>query len=58
MSIDKLNYVSTTYLATCLGVSRQTIFRKIKDKKISAIKVGKNFKIPMSEAKRIKKEGV
>lgn len=54
----KQDYVSTTDLATCLNVSRQTIFRKIKDKQIVAIKIGKNFKIPLSEVKRIKKEGI
>ena len=58
MSIKQSNYVSTTDLATCLNVSRQTIFRKIKDNQIAAIKVGKNFKIPLSEVKRIKKEGI
>lgn len=51
-------YFTTTEVAKELNVSRQTIFRKIKDKKISAIKVGKNFQIPLSETKRIKKEGV
>ena len=54
----KQDYVSTTHLAKCLNVSRQTIFRKIKENQIEAIKVGKNFKIPLSEVKRIKKEGI
>jgi excisionase family DNA binding protein len=58
MSNKHSNYISTTDLATYLNVSRQTIFRKIKENQIEAIKVGKNFKIPLSEVKRIKKEGI
>lgn len=58
MKNNQVNYVSTTKLAADLNVSRQTIFRKIKDNQIDAIKVGKNFRIPISEVKKIKKNGI
>jgi len=39
------NYVSTTEAAKILGVSRITVFNKIKEGKIKASKVGRNFVI-------------
>lgn len=52
------NNVSTTELADIMGVSRQFIFTSIKKGKIRAIKMGKNYKIPIAEVKRIQKEGI
>ncbi len=54
----KANFYSSTQVADKLNISRQTVFRKIKDGKIKAIKVGKNYKIPTNEVTRIIKEGV
>lgn len=51
-------YFTSTEVAKKLNVSRQTIFRKVKDGKIKAIKVGKNYQIPIAEIRRIEKEGV
>ena len=50
-------YISTVELSNIVGVSRQLIFKAVKSGKIKAIKVGKNYRIPMEEAKRIVKEG-
>ena len=38
-------YLTTSELAELLGVTRITIFRKIKENKIKAIKIGRNFVI-------------
>ena len=54
----KVNFYSSTQVADKLNISRQTVFRKIKDGKIKAIKVGKNYKIPTTEVTRIIKDGV
>lgn len=54
----KVNFYSSTQVADKLNISRQTVFRKIKDGKIKAVKVGKNYKIPTTEVARIIKEGV
>ena len=41
----KTNFVSTSEAAKILGVSRITVFNKIKTGKIPAMKVGRNFVI-------------
>lgn len=40
------SYYSTTELAALLGVSRVTIFNKIKKGEITAEKIGRNYIIP------------
>lgn len=45
-------------LSQRLGFSRQYISKLVLEKKIKAIKVGKNWRIPIEEVKRIEKEGV
>jgi excisionase family DNA binding protein len=40
------NYYSTTEFAKILGVSRITVFNMIKDGRIQAEKVGRNYLIP------------
>ena len=42
-------YYSTGEAAERLGLSRVTVFRKIKEGKIKAEKIGRNFVIPASE---------
>ena len=42
----KDNYYSTTEVAELLGVSRITVFNMIKDGRIQAEKVGRNYLIP------------
>ena len=37
------NYLTTTEVARLLGVSRITVFKKIKAGKIKAMKIGRNF---------------
>ena len=41
--------ISTTEAATLLGVSRITVFKKIKSGEIKAMKVGRNFVIRRDE---------
>lgn len=41
----KEDFISTAQLAHLLGVSRITIFNRIKQGKITALKVGRNFVI-------------
>jgi excisionase family DNA binding protein len=50
-------YISTVELSNIVGVSRQLISKAVKSGKIKAIKVGKNYRVPIEEAKRILKEG-
>jgi len=42
----KDNYYSTTELAKLLGVSRITVFNMIRDGRLKAEKVGRNYLIP------------
>jgi len=42
-------YFSTTELAKILGVSQVTVFKRIKNGEIKAIKIGRNFAIPKEE---------
>lgn len=43
------SFVSTTELAELLGVTRVTVFRKIKSGEIKAVKVGRNFVIDKND---------
>lgn len=58
MSSYEPEFITASDLATRLNVTRQTICSLINDKKIKAIKVGKSWRIPIKEAKRIEKEGI
>lgn len=58
MSNYEPEFITASDLATRLNVTRQTICSLINDKKIKAIKVGKSWRIPIKEAKRIEKEGI
>ena len=49
----KSEYISTTELAKLLGLSRITVYKKIKKGEIQAIRLGKNYAIPRVEVKRI-----
>lgn len=44
--------------ALALGVSRQTIYNYIRDKKVKAVKYGKTWKIKESEIAYIKEFGL
>jgi len=41
--MDKKDYLTVKELADILGVTRVTVFRKIKGGKIPAVKIGRNF---------------
>jgi len=43
------DFLSTSELATLLGVSRVAVFKKIQSGDIKAFKVGRNFIIPKDE---------
>jgi len=42
----KEEYITLAELAKLLGVSRVTVFRKVKAGEIKAVKIGRNFAIP------------
>lgn len=44
--------------AVALGVSSQTIYNYIRDKKVKAVKYGKTWKIKESEVEYIKENGL
>ncbi len=44
--MENKELITTTELAKILGVSRITVFKRIKRGQIKAIRVGKNFVIP------------
>lgn len=62
MSLHNMSqYISTTELASLLGVSRVTIFKKIKKGEIKAVRIGRNYVIdkmdvPGMTVKKINKE--
>lgn len=49
-------FISTTELAKILGVSRVTIFNRIKNGSIKARKIGRNFVIDKDEVPELKNE--
>ncbi len=53
---DNNQFLSTAELAKILGVSRVTVFQKIKKGKIEAERVGRNFIINRSSLPEILKE--
>ena len=43
------NFYTTSEIAETLGISRIAVFKKIKEGKIKAEKIGRNYAIPKSE---------
>lgn len=50
---DKQEYVSVSEFAKKFSVSRQFVWKLIKENKLKAIKIGSIYKIPNSELERI-----
>ena len=48
-------YITVSEFATKFSVSRQFVWKLIKEGKLKAIKIGSIYKIPVSEVDRIKK---
>ncbi|MFH1412294.1 MAG: helix-turn-helix domain-containing protein [Candidatus Omnitrophota bacterium] len=51
--MENKEYMSTTELAKILGVSRITVYKRIKKGDIKAEQIGKNFAIAKKEVKRL-----
>jgi excisionase family DNA binding protein len=51
--MEQKKFLSTVELADILGISRVAVFKKIKEGKIKAMKVGRNFIIDRSELEEI-----
>ena len=50
-----MKYVSVTQFAELFGISRQTVWKWIKAGKLKVIRLGKLYRIPVSEVERIKR---
>lgn len=50
-----MEYITVTQFAKRFGVSRQFVWKLIKEGKLRAIKIGSLYKIPVSEVDRIEK---
>lgn len=50
-----MEYITVTEFAKKFGISRQFVWKMIKEGKLKAIKIGKLYKIPASEVDRIEK---
>lgn len=48
-----MEYITVTQFAKRFGISRQFVWKMIKEGKLKAIKIGSLYKIPESEIKRI-----
>jgi len=46
-------YISIPQLAKILGISRQAVYKKVKEGKIKAIKIGRNFAIPAEYTRKM-----
>lgn len=51
--MEQKKFLSTAELASILGISRIAVFKKIKEGKIKATKIGRNFIIDRSELEEI-----
>ena len=51
--MEQKKFLSTTDLAKILGISRIAIFKKIKEGKIKAMKIGRNFVIDQTDLAEI-----
>ena len=50
-----MEYITVTQFANRFGISRQFVWKMIREGKLRAIRIGKIYKIPMSEVDRIEK---
>ena len=50
-----MKYVSVTQFAEMFGISRHTVWKWIKAKKLKVIRLEKLYRIPVSEVERIKR---
>lgn len=50
-----MEYISITQFAKLFGISRQAVWKWIRSGKVKAIRLGKVFRIPVSEVDRIEK---
>ena len=50
-----MNYLSVVQFAEMFGISRQTVWKWMKAKKLKVIRLGKLYRIPVSEVERIKR---
>lgn len=48
-------YITVTEFAKKFNVSRQFVWKMIKESKLKAIKIGALYKVPISEVERIEK---
>jgi len=46
-TINKKKYISIPEMAKMLGISRIAVYKKVKNGKINATKIGRNFAIPI-----------
>ena len=51
--MENKKYISTTEVASLLGISRIAVYQKVKQGKIKSVRVGKNYAIPYSEVVRL-----
>lgn len=58
MSKFEPKYISAIELAQILGVSRQYTQRCLKEGKIKGTRISNRWRIPLTEVKRIEKEGI
>lgn len=54
----KQEYVSPQAFAKVFGVAKMTVYRAIQDGTVTAIRVGGQWRIPITEIDRVKKEGM
>lgn len=50
-----MEYITVTEFAKKFNISRQFVWKMIKEGKLKAIKIGSIYKIPVSEVDRIEK---
>ena len=50
-----MEYITVTQFAKKFDISRQFVWKMIREGKLRAIRIGKIYKIPMSEVDRIEK---
>ncbi|MFC2061693.1 helix-turn-helix domain-containing protein [Elusimicrobiota bacterium] len=47
--MNEKKFLSTTELAEILGISRIAVYKKVKNGQIKAIRIGKNYAIPVDD---------
>ena len=50
-----MEYITVTQFAKRFGISRQFVWKMIREGKLRAIRIGSLYKIPVSEVDRIEK---